>query len=81
MHRVIRTYHVDGGRDAGVEQVLLVGGEAGVGDGPAQVARVHVFAQAPVIRCLVYPDAPVVLERRCTEVEAAAQKTESQSRD
>ena len=58
--------HVHGGRDGGVEQEALVRREAGVGDGPAQVAAVHVLAQPPAAVRLVQPDAPVVLERACT---------------
>ena len=60
-------HHVNSGRDGGVQQESLVRGEAGVGDRPAQVPCMHILAQAPVILCLVYPDAPIVLVRSCTE--------------
>ena len=63
-------HHVHCGVDGGVEQILLVRGEACVGHGPAQVAAVHVLAQAPVVLGLVQPDAPVMLERRCTNMHA-----------
>ena len=57
--------HVHGGRDGGVEEEALVRGEAGVGDGPAQVAAVHVLAQPPAAVRLIQPDAPVVLKGAC----------------
>ena len=59
-----------GGVDGGVEQELLVGGEAGVGDSPAQVPAVHILAHPPVVLRLVQPDAPVMLERRCMDAHA-----------
>ena len=60
-------HHVNSGRDGRVQQKSLVRGEAGVCDCPAQIPCMHILAQAPVILCLVYPDAPVVLVRSCTE--------------
>ena len=55
------------GVDGGVEQELLVGGEAGVRYSPAQITAVHILAQPPAVLRLVHADAPVVLERRCTD--------------
>lgn len=63
-------HHVHGGVDGGVEQELLVGGEAGVGDSPAQVAAVHILAHPPIVLRLVQPDAAVMLERRCMDSHA-----------
>lgn len=60
-------HHVNSGCDGRVEQESLVRGEAGVRDSPAQIPRMHILAQTPIILCLVYPDAPVMLVRRCTE--------------
>ena len=71
-HRQGSTRHVDGGRDGGVEQEVLVWRQAGVRDGPAQVAAVHVLAQPPAAVRLVQPDAPVVLERPCRQTTGAA---------
>ena len=64
---------VNGGCDGGIQEILLVWGEAGVCDGPAQISCVYILAQAPVILRLIDPDPPVMLERRCKAATTSGQ--------
>ena len=59
-------YQMDGWSDGRIAQVLLVGGERGVRDGPAQAAALHLLVQLPAAAHAVHADAPVPLEGPCT---------------
>jgi hypothetical protein len=56
---------VDDWVDGGVQQQALVLGDAGVSDGPPQVARMHVFHDLPVILRVKYTHPLVSLKRAC----------------
>ncbi len=64
---------------ARVQQELLIGRNTGVCDGPAQVARLHILPQSPVVVHIIQSHSALVLESSCT-VQAAGQSTHTQDK-
>lgn len=54
------------GRDARIQEELLIWGDTGVCDGPAQHACFHILSEAPVVVSIVQTYPPIVLEASCT---------------